>query len=96
MNPNLIKLIVILVGGFTIIVVGFIFQRKQIAKKQKELDMMSSQYGSNSVELSEEEKVAKNYIENYKTQFSRDSIKQALLQSGNSSENIEIWLNKYF
>lgn len=96
MNPNLIKLIVILTSAFTILIVGFIVQRKHIAKKQKELDMMNSQYSSNSEILSEEEKVAKNYIESYKSSFSRDSIKQALLQSGNSSENIETWLNKYF
>ena len=92
---ELIKLFLILFGGFLVIVIGFIVQKKQIAKKRAELDMMSQNYSSTSEEISEAEQVAKNYIETYKNQFPKDSIKEGLIQTGNNEADIESWLNKY-
>ncbi len=94
---ELIKLLLILGGGLLVIVIGFIIQRKQIAKKKAELDMMSQDYNSeNEEDINEAEKSAKLYINTYKNQFPKESIKNGLIQAGNNEDDIEIWINKYF
>lgn len=50
---------------------------------------------SNTV-ISQTEENAKNYIENYKSQYSRDSIKTALMNNGIQESEVEKYLNKYF
>jgi magnesium-transporting ATPase (P-type) len=47
-------------------------------------------------EISQNELMAKEYIENYKSQYSREQIKSALLNNGISEVEVENYLNKYF
>ncbi len=99
MNPNLLKLILILGGGILVIVVGFIFQRKAIKKRKKEEEEMMKQgswSGSEDTELSPEQEAIKNYILNYKSSYSREQIKAALIQAGNDSNMVEEMMNKYY
>ena len=98
MNPNLLKLILILGGGILVIVVGFIFQRKAINKKKKEDEEMMRQggwSGSEETQLTPEQETIKDYILNYKSSYSREQIKDALIQAGNDSNLVEEMLNKY-
>jgi len=105
MVSSLIKLIVILVGGTFVIVVGFIFQRKAQKKKAEEMAMMQQNYGSgdsgkmdlngSESELTEVQKSIKNYILNYKSNYSREQIKSALIQAGNSDSDVDEMLNKF-
>ena len=47
-------------------------------------------------ELSQNEITSKTYIEQYKSQYSRESIKTQLVNAGIPSEEIDTYLNKYF
>ena len=104
-SSELIKLISIITVGIITIVVGGFYQRKLKLKKQKEIEMMNSAYSSGGStkessiieeELSSEELNAKNYIEQYKNDYPRDSLKQGLIQMGVIGDNIETYLVKYF
>lgn len=54
------------------------------------------QVNSTNESLSENEINAKNYIEQYKTNYSKESISSALLNSGIPQEEINVYLNKYY
>lgn len=103
LNPEMIKLISIIVIGLVIGIVGqvIILKRKK-AKEKEEMEMMgnynsspSPTQTSSSENISEAEKTAKQYIEQYKNDYPRDSLKQALTGTGNSEADVEAWLNKY-
>ena len=98
MVSSLIKLIVILTGGILVIVVGFIFQRKAQKKKAEEMAMMQQNYGGSSSsnnDLTESQKAIKDYILNYKSSYSREQIKSALIQAGNSNSDVDLMLEKF-
>ena len=52
--------------------------------------------GAPSEELSPSELNAKNYIEQYKSQFPRESIKTALVNTGIPASEVEKYLDIYF
>jgi len=95
---ELLKLFGILFGGILVSIIGFIIQKKSIAKKKAEQEKMNSHYSSSNSSMGEDysNETIKNYILQYKTTYSRDSIKTALVTSGNSSEDVEKYLNKFF
>lgn len=100
-NTELLKLITILGGGILVLVIGFIITQKIKKKHKEEIAMMNENYQNTSQNLqsdslSAEEESSKTYIEQYKSMYSRESIKSALINNGNSEENVENWLNKYF
>ena len=92
------KLILILGIGTTILIVGFISVRK---KKQTQFDSMSdystsgSKAASFSPNMSDAEEKAKNYINQYKDSYPRESLKVTLVNSGNSEGDVNSWLDKY-
>jgi len=101
LNPELLKLVGILAGGIIVLVIGFIQTQKKKKKHEKEMAMMNQNYSnssqnSESESLSSQEKSSKTYIEQYKSMYPRESIKSALVNNGNSEEDVENWLNKYF
>jgi len=64
---------------------------------EKEERMMMQNYGNKSSQgITPQEQAAKTYIESYKNQYPRSSIKTALVNNGNSETDVENWLNKYF
>ena len=90
-----IVLIVLLV---LVSVFGFLNQRKR-NKMRKGFETDYSDYGTyvsptSDEDLSEEEKVAKEYINN-NSSYPRESLKSALIQTGYSEEDVEKWLDKY-
>lgn len=100
-NSELLKLITILGGGILVLVIGFIITQKIKKKHEEEIAMMNKNYPNTSQNLqsdslSAEEESSKTYIEQYKSMYPRESIKSALINNGNSEENVENWLNKYF
>ncbi|MFW6225622.1 MAG: hypothetical protein ACOC16_00790 [Nanoarchaeota archaeon] len=97
-TSDLIKLIVILVGGLLIGGIGqyLIIKNKKQKSKKGSLEYSNNNYSSqNQKDISQENETAKNYITNYKYQYSRESIKQGLMNSGISEVNAEQYLKKY-
>lgn len=98
LTPDMIKLIAILVGGLLVGIIGQIIIIKK-RKANNPIDYSQYQRPSNDASqadiLSEQELMAKNYIEQYKTSYPRDSIKQGLLQTGLSDSQAESYLGKY-
>lgn len=96
-NPELLKIIYIVVGGLIIGGGGQIILIKIKRKKKEEENMMYQNYSSNTQEeLSEAEKIAKKYIEDYKSQYPKESIRVALINNGNLEQDVDKWINKYF
>lgn len=100
-NPELIKLLTIIGGGIIVGGVGQVIIIKNKKRKLKEREEMMSNYGSysssfSSNEISPQEQVARKYIEDYKSSYSKESIKAALINSGNSEEDVNLWIEKYF
>lgn len=97
-NSNIIKLVSLVLGGILILFFGFIIQRKILKKKELEEIKMYSNYNNleDNKNISEKENEARNYILKYKDSYSKDSIKNALINNGNSLEDVERWLDKYF
>lgn len=94
---ELTKLFLILGGGLFVIIIGFIVQKLLMNKKNElEDNIYSSDYNSQNNIISQEEEIAKKYIQDYKLTYPRDSIKQGLLQINISEEKSEEYLNKYF
>ena len=60
----------------------------------EEENINNSSFSQESISTNEGQ--AKNYIEQYKSQFSRESIKTGLTNTGMSEDEIEKYLNKYF
>lgn len=92
--------IFLIVALLLIVPLGFWNMKRMQKKKQEEEDLMYSQASQNSIpstqSISPQEQTAKEYIESYKSQYPRESIKTALINSGNSSEDVDAWLTKYF
>ena len=98
------KLMIILGIAIVILVVGFLIQRKML-KKKKEMDLLGGMGGDSSSSMSAQggtqpsnpqDTEIINYIQQYKSQYSKDSIKQALVGSGKDASRVEELLNKYF
>lgn len=51
---------------------------------------------SSNNEISQSEIKAKNYIEQYKSQFSKESIRNALINAGTPGPDVDIYINKYY
>lgn len=92
------KLLIIIVPGFLAIVIGFIRIKM---KKETQFESMSSYSGevnktaNFSPTLSDAEEKAKNYINQYKDSYPRESLKVSLVNSGNSEPDVDSWLDKY-
>lgn len=82
---EIIKIIAIIAGGILIIIIGNKIQNK---KKQEKTN-------NSEDELPYKEQEAKRYIEQYKHVYSKESIKQGLIQTGNTPENAQNWIEKY-
>ena len=98
-SPDLIKLVLILGVGAIVLIVGFTVQRR----KRENYHDEKLNYHSNkthtpsfSPKISKEEEIAKNYIENYKNSYPKESLKTSLLKAGNSENRVDEWLNKYY
>jgi hypothetical protein len=85
----IVSLVVVTAGGM------WNMQRMKKKKAEEEAMMMQNYNNSNNENLSPEEQNAKNYIEQYKNTYPRDSIKQGLINAGNDPQKVEEWLNKY-
>lgn len=96
MNPELIKLIIIIVIGVLVLLVGFIIQKKKHEKEFINNDENLSNISTSIKPLTLQEENAKKYIETYKSQYSKESISQALIKSGNDETEVNNWINKYF
>lgn len=96
-SSEIIKLIVLIVGGIVIAVGGQILINKhRAAKKAKgDLDFELSYNQSQGSDSSENEAKAQTYISQYKVQYPRESIKQGLLNMGIEDSEAEIYLSKY-
>ena len=101
-NPELQKLLAIL-SLLLIIPIGGYIQHRHIKKKKEEEDAMysypnSSQNDNSSdqEELSDKQKQIKQYILDYKSSYSKESIKQALIQAGNTEQEVSFLLEKYY
>jgi uncharacterized protein YacL len=94
-------LIVVLILTLIFGPLGMIKAKK---KREEEERMMMNSYSSgdnsnvsdDSVQISENEKIAKEYILQYKSTYPKESIKQALIQNGNLEDDVNKWLEKYF
>jgi len=98
-STELLKLIVIILFGVVLSIFGMIYTKNRKRKKKQENSEMfnqSSESTSSSSEIAPEEDQIKAYIEQYKSQYSRDSIKSSLISAGNQEDKVEESLNKYF
>ena len=103
LNPELIKLISILGGALVILVGGFIVQRSYLKKKKlaeekaySGYNNSSSSQASSSLDTDYSNDTIKNYISQYRGTYSKDAIKAALVNAGNSEIEVERYLNKFF
>ena len=103
LNPELIKLISILGGALVILVGGFIVQRSYLKKKKLAAEKAysgdnnsSSSSSPDSLDTDYSNETIKNYILQYKGTYSKDSLKSALVNAGNSESEVERYLNKFF
>lgn len=90
MNPEIIKLVVILGGGIGILAVGGFLQHKKHKKIAKEDPSASSDTGSHN-----DNPQIKNYILSYKTQYERDEIREGLIGAGFSESEVDDHLSRY-
>lgn len=101
MNPEILKLTVILGSATVILIVGFFVQRSYLKKKKKQQEEAYGQYNNSStsdINSSNDDysnETIKNYILQYKSSYPRDSLKAALINSGNSESEVEKYLNKF-
>lgn len=86
---EILKLILILLGGGVIIGVGLYVQLKN--KRESQPNSNYSQSGQNP-----NEDKAKQYIEAYKSQYPKESIKTGLKNLGISEFEADEYLEKYF
>jgi hypothetical protein len=84
----------------SIIVIIFIIKiskvKKQVSNSNNNNNNAKQSFQPGQNVLSQNEQMAKNYIENYKSSYSRESIKQGLLQANIPENEIESYLIKYF
>jgi len=95
LTPDLIKLIAISGGGLIIGIVGQVIIIKKKKEKQNLLNGYSDESPSQSEDISQNEQTAKDYINQYKSQYSKDSIKSGLLGMGISDSEAKDYLDKY-
>lgn len=96
-NPEMIKLMLIVIPALFILVVGSTIQRKVLAKKKAAQEQAMANYTSpNQQATSSGDEQMKNYITQYKSQYPRDSLKSALISSGHTEAEVDDALNKYF
>lgn len=87
----------------SLLVVGILgpLNQRRIKKAKLEEEELLGKYDESeekgNLDLNDEEsQQIRNYISSYKNQYSRESIKSALLNNGNSSEKIEKLLDEYY
>lgn len=99
MNPEMLKLVIIIGVGLPLGIIGqIIIIKRKNAKKAHQAQMYSQEYkqSESSQNMSKEEETARNYIEQYKSQYPQESIKQGLLNYGISAEAADDYIKKYF
>lgn len=74
----------------------FLFFPLGVTYSQYKLNNLSREESTSEPGISENELTAKKYIEDYKSQYPKESIKTALINSGISENEVENYLNKYF
>ncbi|MCA9459688.1 MAG: hypothetical protein KC550_04025 [Nanoarchaeota archaeon] len=99
-DKEMIKLAIIVGSGLFLMLIGNIIQRRNKAKKAaEEKAMMSGESTNNSSpatsSLSPQEEKAKTYIETYKSDYPRESLRSGLINNGNSETDVDTWLDKY-
>lgn len=90
---ELLKLILIIVLGIVTIAGGLTFQLKN--KKKDNVLINSNPSSSQASNLSENEKMAKQYIESYKSTYPKESIKQGLINQGMKEQEVNSYITKY-
>ncbi len=70
----------------------------RMKKKKKQFENFDYSNSSGTQNTSEDfsNEIIKNYILQYKAQYPRDTIKSALINSGNDPQMVEKYLNKFF
>lgn len=102
MNQELLKLITILGSTLIILIGGFLIQKSYLKKKKLQQEQAYGQYSSsnssdsNSSSEDYSNETIKSYILEYKGTYSKESIKMALVNSGNSPSDVDRYLNKFF
>ena len=95
---EIFKLVGILAVGARCISVGLYFHHKQMDEKSGQRHIYKPSKittTSFSPGLSSEEESAKNYIQNYKNRYSKESIKIALVKTGIDEAHANYWIKKY-
>ena len=91
-NSEWIKLLSILGIGMVTIVVGFRKQQKHIKEKNR----LEGHYSDTKSTLMPKEEKAKNFIEAYKSKFSKEAIAKSLKAINIEDDKIEEYINKYY
>lgn len=86
--------IFLIISLIVVFPLGLWNQKRMIKKREFSMENYHSQRDLNS--LSQDEKNARQYILEYKTQYSKESLKKALINSGASEKQIDSWLIKYY
>jgi len=87
----------LLIGSLILIVPIGLYN--QILRKKKKQEAEKLYANSNNSNVSNEDysnDTIKNYISQYKGTYSKDAIKSALVNAGNSESEVERYLNKFF
>ncbi len=89
---------IVLIVALVIVFISGIANQIRRNKQRKELENLSENNTSEetTTDISAEEKQAKEYIQGYKSQYSRDAIKQALSSTVPDETKLEVYLNKYY
>jgi hypothetical protein len=94
-NEELFKLLGILGGGLVIIIGGYLFQSwKKKKKAEKELAFSSGE--ELQEETFQENPQIKNYILQYKNSYSKEQIREGLVQGHFDQNSIDEHINRYF
>jgi hypothetical protein len=79
---------------------NLIFLIQMFLRYEKEIgisnELLQIETNNSQESISQQEQNAKQYIETYKSQYPRDSIKIALMNTGLPESEVEEYLNKYF
>ncbi len=90
---------IILIVLLLIIVPLGLWNQRRMKKKQLELENFNynnSQQNTINTEISIQEQNAKKYIEQYKNQYSKESLKSVLINNGSNELDVNNWIAKYF
>lgn len=95
---EMMKLVLILGIGLIVLVLVFMNAQKK-SKAKHAIDNSGGGIVTSSSNLTPHltahEETARNYINQYKGTYPKESLKAALLKSGNAEADVDVWLNKY-